>query len=59
MSFQDQPVPFLLRFLYGAGIILVAVGFIGFFSFRCYQKRKKRGAPEPPAAGEQKKENPS
>ena len=59
MSFQDQPVPFFLRFLYGAGIIIVAVGFIGFFSFRCYQKRKKRGSPEPPAEGEQKKETPS
>jgi hypothetical protein len=45
--------------MYGAGIIIVAVGFIGFFSFRCYQKRKKRGSSGPPAEGEQKKENPS
>jgi hypothetical protein len=59
MSFQDQPVPFFLRILYGAGIIIVVVGFLSFFSFRCYQKRKKRGSPEPPAEGEQKKENPS
>jgi hypothetical protein len=59
MSFQDQPVPFFLRILYGAGIVILVVGFIGFFSFRCYRKRKNRGSSEPPAEGEQKKENPS
>jgi hypothetical protein len=59
MSLQDQPVPFLLQFLYGAGMVMVALGFVGFFSFRFYQKRKKQGGLEPPAEGEQKKENPS
>jgi heme/copper-type cytochrome/quinol oxidase subunit 2 len=58
MSFQDQPV-FFLRILYGAGLVILVVGFIGFFFFRCYQKRKNRRSSEPPAEGEQKKENPS
>jgi hypothetical protein len=57
MSFKDQPVPFFLLILYGAGIVILALGFIGYFSFRFYQKRKKRGGSESPAEGEQEKEN--
>jgi len=40
MSFADQPVPFLLRFLYGAGIVILVVGGIAFLSYRLVLKRK-------------------
>ena len=59
ISFQDQPVPFFLRILYGAGLVILVLGIIAFLSFRFYQKRQKKGSPEPSGGGDQKKENPS
>jgi len=59
ISFRDQPVPFFLRILYGAGIVVLVVGFVAFFSYRFYRQREKQRSLEPPGEGEQKKENPS
>jgi len=47
MSFKEQPIPYFLRIFYGAGLVVVAVGFIAFFSFRFYQKKKKGEAKKP------------
>lgn len=40
VSFQDQPVPFLLRILYGLGIFILVIGCIGFFGYWVYRKKK-------------------
>ena len=51
-SFGDQPVPYILRFLYGAGLILAVLACVGFFGHRTYKKKKagnKEG--EKPAGG--------
>ncbi len=53
MSFHDQPVPFLLRFLYGAGLAVVVIGCIAFFAYKTYQRRKtKKEGQDKPAGGE-------
>jgi hypothetical protein len=54
MSFADQPIPYLLRILYGAGLIIVVICGIGFFAYRFYVRKKKanEGA-DKPAEGEQ------
>ncbi|MDI6755068.1 MAG: cytochrome c3 family protein [Thermodesulfobacteriota bacterium] len=54
MSLSEQPIPFFLRILYGAGLIIVVVGCIGFFSYRYYRRKKatQEGA-DKPAEGEQ------
>lgn len=52
VSFWEQPVPFLLRFLYGAGLILAVLACVGFFGYRTYTKKKARKAEgEKPAEG--------
>ncbi len=57
ISFREQPVPYILRFFYGAGLGLIILGGIGFFSCRAYRHRKdeKGSAPPPGEAGEGKK----
>jgi len=53
VSFWEQPVPYLLRFLYGAGLILAVLACVGFLGYRTYRKKKagkKEG--EKPAGGE-------
>jgi hypothetical protein len=53
VSLWDQPVPFLLRFLYGAGLILAVLAFIAFFGYRTYTRKKARkAAEEKPAEGQ-------
>ena len=52
VSFGDQPVPYILRFLYGAGLILAVLACVGFLGYRTYKKKKagkKEG--EKPAGG--------
>ena len=44
VSFWDQPIPFLLRFLYGAGLILAVLACVAFFGYRTYTRRKTRKA---------------
>ena len=54
MSFSDQPIPYLLRILYGAGLIFVVIGMIGIFAYRFYLRKKKAGeGSDKPAEGEQ------
>ena len=49
MSFREQPIPYILRILYGIGLVGVIVGCLGFFSYRFYRhKRKKEQAPSQP-----------
>jgi hypothetical protein len=57
MSFKDQPVPFFLRILYGVGLVILGIGFVAFFSFRFYQKKKKEGT-DTPGEGNQEGKNP-
>ena len=53
VSFWEQPVPFLLRFLYGAGLILAVLACVVFFGYRTYTKRKAQKAQgEKPAEGQ-------
>jgi hypothetical protein len=53
VSLGDQPVPFLLRFLYGAGLILAVLACIAFFGYRTYARKKARKAEgEKPAGGQ-------
>jgi len=53
ISFWDQPVPFLLRFLYGAGLILAVLACVAFFGYRTYTRKKARKAEgEKPAEGQ-------
>ena len=53
-SFQEQPVPFLLRILYGTGIIVVILGGMAFFGYRTYSRKKaqKKEEAEKPAGGQ-------
>jgi hypothetical protein len=49
ISFREQPVPYILRFLYGAGLGLIILGGIGFLSYRAYRRRKGgNGVAKPP-----------
>ncbi len=48
----DQPIPFLLQFLYGFGLIVVVVGGIAFFGFRSYQRKKSKAEGEKPPEGD-------
>jgi hypothetical protein len=53
VSLWDQPVPFLLRFLYGVGLVLAVLACIAFFGYRTYTRRKARkAAGEKPAEGQ-------
>ncbi len=52
VSLREQPVPFLLRILYGAGLIVVVIGAVGFFSFTAYKRKKSKKASETPGEGE-------
>jgi hypothetical protein len=53
VSFGEQPVPFLLRFLYGAGLILAVLACIGFFGYRIHTRKKARKAgQEKPGEGQ-------
>jgi hypothetical protein len=58
MSFKDQPVPFFLRILYGVGLVILVIGFVAFFSFRFYQKKKKKETTGTPDEGKQEGKNP-
>ena len=44
VSLWEQPVPFLLRFLYGAGLILAVLACVAFFGYRTYTRKKARKA---------------
>ena len=53
VSLWEQPVPFLLRFLYGAGLILAVLACGAFFGYRTYTRKKGRKAQgEKPAEGQ-------
>ncbi|NWF55054.1 MAG: cytochrome c3 family protein [Syntrophaceae bacterium] len=53
VAFWEQPVPFLLRFLYGAGLILVVLACVSFFGYRTYTRKKGRTQEkEKPAEGQ-------
>jgi hypothetical protein len=53
VSFREQPVPFLLRFFYGAGLILTVLACIVFFGYRTYiRKKARKAAGEKPAEGQ-------
>jgi hypothetical protein len=52
MSFQDQPVPFILRILYGFGLGVVILGGIAFFGYRAYNRRKAKKKEEKPPEGD-------
>ncbi|MBP1716152.1 MAG: doubled protein [Deltaproteobacteria bacterium] len=49
MTFHDNPLQFILRILYGLGLVAVVLGAVGWFGYRTYQKRK---LPKPEATGE-------
>jgi hypothetical protein len=54
MSFADQPIPYILRILYGGGLTFVVIGGIGFFAYRFYLRKKKtKEGADKPAEGEQ------
>ncbi len=58
MSFQEQPVPFILRILYGIGMVGVVIGCIGFFSYRYYRcKKGKKSELDKPEGGEKSNTN--
>jgi hypothetical protein len=49
----DQPIPFLLRFLYGAGLILAVLAGVAFFGYRTYTRKKAQKATgEKPTEGQ-------
>ncbi len=52
MSLREQPVPFLLRILYGAGVIVVVIGAVIGISFTAYKRKKAKKPAETPAGGE-------
>ena len=54
MSFKDQPVPFLLRILYGIGLIVLILGAVAFLGYRTYKQKKsrKKGEGEKTAEGQ-------
>ncbi len=57
ISFREQPVPYLLRFFYGAGLGLIILGGIGFFSYRAHRHRKdEKGSAPPPRGGRGRRE---
>jgi hypothetical protein len=58
MSFREQPIPYILRILYGAGFVVVVIGCIGFFSYRFYLHKKKKKESPPKSEGEKGSENP-
>jgi hypothetical protein len=43
MSFPAQPVPYILRILYGIGVIGGIVGGIVFWGYRTYRRKRARG----------------
>jgi len=49
MSFYENPLQFILRILYGLGVVVVIFGIVGWFGYRTYKKKK---APKPESAGE-------
>jgi hypothetical protein len=48
----EQPIPFLLRFVYGAGLAFVVLGCVGFFGYRTYRRKMDKPGPEKPPEGE-------
>jgi hypothetical protein len=54
MSFSEQPIPYLLRILYGAGLFFVVIGIIGIFAYRFYLRKKKgeEGTDKPTEGGQ-------
>jgi hypothetical protein len=53
ISLQEQPVPFLLRILYGFGLVVLILGCIAFFGYRTYRQRKtQKGKEEKPTEGQ-------
>jgi len=42
MSFTEQPVLFVLRFIYGTGLVILIIGGISYFAYRTYRRRKAR-----------------
>jgi hypothetical protein len=59
MSFEDQPVPFILRILYGIGLVVVILACMAFFGYRTYKRKKAKAAEEKPAASNAGKTTPS
>ena len=49
MSFHEDPLTFILRVLYGLGVMLVIFGTVGWLGYRTYKKKK---APRPESTGE-------
>jgi hypothetical protein len=52
ISLKDQPVTFLLRILYGAGLLFVVVVAAAFFSFTAYRRKKSKKASAAPGGGQ-------
>jgi hypothetical protein len=48
----DQPVPFLLRFVYGAGVVVVVLGCVAFFGYRTYRRKMAKPESEKPPGSE-------
>jgi hypothetical protein len=49
MTFSENPLPFILRILYGMGFAGIVIGAVGFFGYRTYKKKK---APKAETGGE-------
>ncbi len=58
MSFQDQPVPFILRILYGIGLVVVILGCIAFFGYRTCKRKRAKPEGEKPAGSDTGGKNP-
>jgi hypothetical protein len=58
MSFREQPIPYILRILYGVGLVVIVIGCIGFFSYRFYLRKKKKKDAPPKSEGEKGSKNP-
>jgi hypothetical protein len=53
LSLWEQPVPFLLRFIYGAGLVVAILACVAFLGYRSYTRRKgKKGEGEKPPGGQ-------
>ena len=49
MSFHENPLQFILRILYGLGVVFLILGIVGCFGYRTYKKKK---APKPESGAE-------
>jgi len=53
LSLWEQPVPFLLRFIYGAGLVVAILACVAFLGYRSYTRRKgKKGEEDKPPEGQ-------